>query len=397
MFRVTSLKYSGEASETLDKAAAVLIELSLIEINQAALCFMRHSVSCTRPASSRTTFSSSIAGRSTEQSIKSTYFSYPKSRRYALISGNGPNRSGFGALTESSGYGVDRPTVEHPWSGASRDAVALLPLLAGFFNLHGGTEMTSFNRGTLVGNPLGRVAERLRDAIERHGASLESVGTVANDQLAEILVTRLATRHFVDVGAHIGSIIAAVRQHCSSVRITAVEPIPGKAANLRRRFPNIDLFECALSDQETSASFFVNPKLSGYSSLNPAAGDVELTVQLKRLDDLVTDPDVVKIDVEGAELGVLRGAERLKTRPVYMFESGPEEVLGYTKADLWRWFSEREYEVFLPNRLAHTAPPMGIEVFLDSHLYPRRTTNYFGVPKEQVPDIRGRARSILQV
>jgi FkbM family methyltransferase len=247
-----------------------------------------------------------------------------------------------------------------------------------------------------VGTAVGRVAERARDRIERYGASLECVGTVANDQLAITLVTRLSTRHFVDVGAHIGSIIAAVRRHCPSTRISAVEPIPAKAARLRHRFAGINLFECALSDRAGSASFFVNRELSGYSSLNPTGGDVEITVPLKRLDSLVTDPDVVKIDVEGAELGVLRGAEGLKARPVYMFESGPAEVLGYTKADMWKWFTDREYAVFLPNRLAHTAAAMTLEVFLDSHLYPRRTTNYFGVPNEQVDEVRERARKIIR-
>jgi hypothetical protein len=121
----------------------------------------------------------------------------------------------------------------------------------------------------------------------------------------------------------------------------------------------------------------------------------EITVAVKRLDALVSDPEVVKIDVEGAELGVLRGCEKLKSRPVYMFESAPHEVLGYTKAELWQWLDDHDYGIFLPNRLAHTAPPMSLEVFIDAHLYPRRATNYFGVPLERVDAVRERARSLL--
>jgi FkbM family methyltransferase len=228
-------------------------------------------------------------------------------------------------------------------------------------------------------------------------ADHEKVGAIANDQLAEFLVTRLAQRHFVDVGAHIGSIIAGVREHCPSVQITAVEPIPDKAVRLRKKFAGVEVIECALAERAGELPFFVNPSASGYSSLNSAAGEIEITVPVKRLDSLVSDPDVIKIDVEGAELGVLRGSEGIKSRPIFMFESAPYEVLSYTKADLWGWFQERDYGVFLPNRLAHTAPPMSLDVFIDSHHYPRRATNYFGIPTEKVFEVRERTRALLRL
>jgi hypothetical protein len=79
-----------------------------------------------------------------------------------------------------------------------------------------------------------------------------------------------------------------------------------------------------------------------------------------------------------------------------MFESAPAEVLGYTKPDLWQWFEDHDYAVFLPNRLAHAAPPMTLELFLDSHQYPRRATNYFGVPSEKIAEVRERASAILR-
>lgn len=243
----------------------------------------------------------------------------------------------------------------------------------------------------LVGTSLGRAAKHLRSSVEMLTASPEEVGCLANDQLAEYLVTRLAQRHFVDVGAHIGSIVSQVKVNCPSVKITAIEPVPAKATKLRQSFPDVTVIQSALSDEQGSASFFVN---GAYSSLNPVSAE-QITVPVTRLDALVSDPDVVKIDVEGAELGVLRGSERLKSRPVYMFESGPDEVLGYTKADLWQWFQAHGYAVFLPNRLAHTAPPMGLEVFIDAHQYPRRATNYFGVPNEEVGRIKAKAISLL--
>jgi FkbM family methyltransferase len=210
-------------------------------------------------------------------------------------------------------------------------------------------------------------------------------------------VTRFPERHFVDVGAHIGGIIAEVIARCPGVQITAIEPIPAKVKHLRTRFRNVSVIETALSDEDGEARFFVNPRLSGYSSLNPDAGTDEIVVRLKRLDSLVADPDVIKIDVEGAELGVLRGCENVKTRPLYMFESAPGEVLGFTKTDLWSWFQAHDYAIFLPNRLAHTAAPMSMELFLDSHEYPRRATNYFAVPNENVETTRNKARKLLGI
>ena len=96
---------------------------------------------------------------------------------------------------------------------------------------------------------------------------------------------------------------------------------------------------------------------------------------------------------------MLRGAEKLlvAARPTILFESGPEEVLGQGKEAMWRFLDERGYKLFAPNRLAHDAPPLTLDGFLDSHFYPRRTTNYFAVAEERRDEIRARARVILRI
>lgn len=259
-------------------------------------------------------------------------------------------------------------------------------------------------RQRLLGSIAGMIALRMRDAYEMFTASREAAGTVANDQLAARLVVRLADRGetFVDVGAHIGSVVAEVRRHSPGVTIIAVEAIPEKAERLRAKFPDVRVESCALAEQEGTASFFVDLDRPGYSSLARGEGRVrEIEAPLRTLDGLIGDgrADVVKIDVEGAELGVLRGAEALlrTRRPLIMFESGPEEVLGHGKAAMWEFLDARDYALFLPNRLAHEAPPLSLEGFLDSHHYPRRTTNYFAVPREKIGDVRNKARKIMKI
>jgi hypothetical protein len=116
---------------------------------------------------------------------------------------------------------------------------------------------------------------------------------------------------------------------------------------------------------------------------------------------LSNDIDVIKIDVEGAELDVLRGSMKIlnESRPTIMFESGPqlESDLDYTKEGLYEFFFSRGYVVLIPNRVAHNDFGLSKDGFIESHLYPRRTTNYFAIPKERRIEIRDRARSILKI
>lgn len=263
----------------------------------------------------------------------------------------------------------------------------------------------------LLGTRLGKAAMTLRSSLHAVKAACfqpEVAGMVANDQMAEYLGTRLcrASRTMVDVGAHIGSFFHEVSEHQPSARIIAVEAIPKKVELLRRKFPAVEIHSCALGEAEGTATFYVNTVASGFSSLGRPSDEmrsqvVEIEVPVRRLDDLVSsrEVDLIKIDVEGAELGVLRGAGRLfgESRPTVLFESGPtgDDGLNYPKEDLWGWFAERDYAVLVPNRLAHLDDGLSRDGFVESHLYPRRTTNYFAVPRERRLEVRAQARRIL--
>lgn len=264
--------------------------------------------------------------------------------------------------------------------------------------------------GTSLGSMLLAARDRMNLLSLAAAGNPESIGAVANDHLAGRLVSSLSKPNstFLDVGAHIGSVSAAVLRHDSSVKVEAVEAMPDKAANLRRKFRAIKVHECAIGEREGGVEFYVNKRQSGYSSLgrpDGAAGDeIEaISVSMKTLDGLVSSDavDVIKIDVEGAELGALLGGQKLlaRCRPTVMFESAPGDVngLGYSKEAMWQFFEQRGYEIVVPNRLAHDGPGLAEVGFVESHLYPRRCTNYFAVARERRLEIRDRARHVLGI
>lgn len=265
----------------------------------------------------------------------------------------------------------------------------------------------------ILGTPLGRSAMSIREKFEILKAvftKTEILGTLANDQMATHLITKLChpNKSFIDVGSHIGSIISAVSHHDSSIKIIAVEAIPDKVLKLRQKFPFVELHECAVGETEGKVSFYINIRRSGYSSLgkpDKKQGDdtVEIKVSLKKLDNLISSNniDVIKIDVEGAELGVLRGSEKIiaNHHPIIMFESAPsqDDGLGYDKGEVWEFLTRNNYQILLPNRVAHNGQSVNKEGFIESHIYPRRTTNDFAVPINRRVEVRDRARNILNI
>jgi FkbM family methyltransferase len=137
----------------------------------------------------------------------------------------------------------------------------------------------------------------------------------------------------IDVGAHTGAMLEAMLVHAPSGHHLAFEPIPHYAEALRRRFPGVQVHECALSDRRGPVTFHhvvTAPAYSGLRRLNYPEGNqaVEtLTVMSERLDDVVsvTMPiTLIKVDVEGAELQVFRGASNTirRCQPFIAFEHG---------------------------------------------------------------------------
>jgi FkbM family methyltransferase len=130
----------------------------------------------------------------------------------------------------------------------------------------------------------------------------------------------------LDVGANVGAYtVLFARWVGDSGRVVAFEPAPGSIAGLREHVRlnglsnRVEIVDAAVSDGVGSAIFDCEG-VSGANALVPgAAGPGAITVATTTLDAFCADrglqPTVVKIDVEGAELDVLRGGRRVLAAP----------------------------------------------------------------------------------
>lgn len=158
----------------------------------------------------------------------------------------------------------------------------------------------------------------------------------------------------VDIGGNWGQSVEALRRTCAPGRIVCVEPNPHLARRLKQRYRSLDeitVLETALSDVPGEFQLFV-PRYRGFvydglASLDRTSAEEwlneervagfdrskleveEYTVQVTTLDSLGLSPDVVKIDVQGLELQVVKGGREtlMRSQPVTIVETPGEPVV----------------------------------------------------------------------
>lgn len=153
---------------------------------------------------------------------------------------------------------------------------------------------------------------------------------------------------FYDIGANVGFFtVIGARLVGRTGKVIAFEPVPENVSFLRRnafwnRFPQIVIDERAVDRESGSAEFLVT-RYSGGSVL--ASGDhrspdvyKSVTVPSVSVDDLIfaescPQPNLIKIDVEGAESNVLEGMIRTlkQVRPIVIFEIDDNDASAYQR------------------------------------------------------------------
>ena len=204
----------------------------------------------------------------------------------------------------------------------------------------------------------------------------------------------------LDIGAHHGfyTLLASVRVGREG-RVIAFEPSPRERERLGRhiRFnkcKNVQVEPVALGNVAGRSDFFIVEGYSDYcNSLRPPAVEEQtrtIQVDVTSLDEYlsrsrIVEVDFIKLDVEGAELDVLRGAKSIleagQRRPVLLVEVFDIRTRpwGYPARDLVHFLHRLGYEWFRPKEDG------GLEsISIDSDAF---DSNLAALPRERAQEI----------
>ncbi|MGK0172811.1 MAG: FkbM family methyltransferase [Gammaproteobacteria bacterium] len=154
----------------------------------------------------------------------------------------------------------------------------------------------------------------------------------------------------LDIGANRGQSIESLRAVLKKPSIVAVEPNEMLSGYLDERYDNVKVINCGLgaspgqlklfmpcyghtqwdtrtSISEEAAKEFLSTAL--FAAFQPKRASIKtLMVEVRTLDSLNVQPDIVKIDAEGAEAAILAGAiDTLATLPLILIETVDAAVL----------------------------------------------------------------------
>lgn len=209
-------------------------------------------------------------------------------------------------------------------------------------------------------NPFFRTIARLaRQYLKWYGNASYKPHKNGERWLLSVLGTE-SMRIVLDVGANVGEWSRLAAAAFPDATIYSLEIIPSTAATLRERTAStasIKPFELGLADHTGTMTVRFNPAATAHSTYTdyPHGWEGErIEARVMRGDEFlasqsITDVDVVKIDVEGAEHLVLRGLEaalREQCLRFVQFEYGRVNVLTrFLLKDFYELFAHYGYVV----------------------------------------------------
>lgn len=183
---------------------------------------------------------------------------------------------------------------------------------------------------------------------------------------------------FVDVGCHKGELLEEALKLAPKGAHYAFEPIPNLFDDLIASHGEIAVIKnIALSDKRGTSTFNyvkTNPAYSGIKQrAYPKKEKIqEIEVKLDTMDHQLKNAErinLIKIDVEGGEMGVLKGAVQTlkKWSPVVIFEHGlgASEYYGTTPEEMWEFLNDNDYCIFSLRGFVANKTCLTIEQFIN--------------------------------
>jgi FkbM family methyltransferase len=241
-------------------------------------------------------------------------------------------------------------------------------------------------KNLIIGTPVEKLARRVSRFFAGSPASAVhdpgAINQVYDEQTVEVM-ERILSRYSngIDIGCHTGAILTSILRCAPEGIHYAFEPLPYLYRQLVAEFPQVRVHDIALSDAAGETSFVHVLSNPGYSGMRerdydrPNETTELIKVRMDRLDAVLpTDFPVrfIKIDVEGAELHVLRGAVDTlrRNKPFIVFEHGigAADHYGATPEDIYALLVDQcGLRLTLMRRWLDGGPPLTRKAFLKQY------------------------------
>lgn len=158
---------------------------------------------------------------------------------------------------------------------------------------------------------------------------------------------------FADIGAHIGSFTVPIARIARVVH--CFEPVPRTLEFLKNnidlnQLSNVEIHPYGLGTRTAEYAVSICPTDGGSNSLLEEGAGRKVSV--KKLDDVLERVDVIKIDVEGMEVGALQGGQRLlrEYQPIIFSEVNYKQMRSHksSPAQLENLLRDLGYDLYLP-------------------------------------------------
>lgn len=157
---------------------------------------------------------------------------------------------------------------------------------------------------------------------------------------AENTIDKDGLTHFIDIGANLGFYTVRLGMLAAIEKVLSFEPLPALYVQTSSNVLVNNIldkwqgFNIALSDYTGKAEFYYHPFYLGTSSLDEEWTDRashSTEVEVKTFDETVQLMDkrcFIKIDIEGSEIGLLKGMQRFlsENKAFIQIETKPENL-----------------------------------------------------------------------
>lgn len=135
----------------------------------------------------------------------------------------------------------------------------------------------------------------------------------------------------VDIGANAGGFTEVLKRKYPSAEFYCFEPIEETYNYLKEKLPYAKCFQYGIFyGQTVSRAVWRGSNIGAYFVEHIDAGDdkiiTDMIMPLKELESFDIVPDLIKLDVEGAEVNIIENSKLIKQTPYLIIEWHPDHI-----------------------------------------------------------------------